>query len=278
MQGHHMQDNHGAHLYPAIADALDCYFSLRKTTTTIEQAVEQTAKRLKPAVSTAQFLQGICKQNLKTKLNAFNNKKNIKTVSPFKHVNIVNKVISNNDSKKIGSDLPHTIDYGVFPCSFGNCFIAKKSTAIVKLTFFDRPHQLESAINELQHDWPHSTVKHNAQAVSDDYQLIFNHTGKPNPNATKPSINLLLKGTDFQIKVWQALLCLAQGGLYSYQHIATLSQHPTATRAAGSAIGKNPIAYLIPCHRIIRSTGEINQYRWGIARKAALLGKESLNR
>ncbi|OZI05165.1 cysteine methyltransferase [Siphonobacter sp. BAB-5385] len=90
-----------------------------------------------------------------------------------------------------------------------------------------------------------------------------------------PQLKLHLKGTDFQLKVWQALLQIPPGRLSTYAGISQAIEQPSACRAVGTAIGQNPIAYLIPCHRVIRSTGLIGDYHWGASRKAALIGWES---
>src|SRR6185437_1351105 len=88
-------------------------------------------------------------------------------------------------------------------------------------------------------------------------------------------IKLHLKGTAFQLKVWEALLKIPAGKLSTYASIANTIKHPKAARAVGSAVGDNPIAYLIPCHRVIRSTGIIGDYHWGSTRKTAIIGWES---
>ena len=93
-----------------------------------------------------------------------------------------------------------------------------------------------------------------------------------------PEIKLHLKGTDFQLKVWQALLRIPPGGLVTYGDIAADMGRPTACRAVGTAVGDNPVAYLIPCHRVIRATGEWGPYRWGETRKTALIGWEAARR
>lgn len=88
-------------------------------------------------------------------------------------------------------------------------------------------------------------------------------------------IKLHLKGTDFQLKVWNALLRIPQGGLTTYGDIATEINNPKACRAVGTAIGENPVAFLIPCHRVIRSSGELGNYHWGEIRKTAIIGWEA---
>jgi AraC family transcriptional regulator, regulatory protein of adaptative response / methylated-DNA-[protein]-cysteine methyltransferase len=85
----------------------------------------------------------------------------------------------------------------------------------------------------------------------------------------------LVKGTNFQIQVWRALLKIPFGDLITYQNLATTLGCPTAARAVGNAIGGNPIGYLIPCHRVIRASGELGGYRWGSERKLSILGWEA---
>jgi AraC family transcriptional regulator of adaptative response/methylated-DNA-[protein]-cysteine methyltransferase len=92
---------------------------------------------------------------------------------------------------------------------------------------------------------------------------------------SKNRILLDIRGTEFQIKVWEALLKIPSGNIVSYQNIAAMVGKPRASRAVGSAIGKNLIAYMIPCHRVIRETGVIGEYRWGSARKSSIIGWES---
>jgi AraC family transcriptional regulator of adaptative response/methylated-DNA-[protein]-cysteine methyltransferase len=89
------------------------------------------------------------------------------------------------------------------------------------------------------------------------------------------SIKLHLKGTSFQLKVWEALLKIPMGGLNTYATVAKTVELPTASRAVGSAIGANPVAFLIPCHRVIKSTGEFGQYHWGSNLKSAIIGWEA---
>lgn len=88
-------------------------------------------------------------------------------------------------------------------------------------------------------------------------------------------VKLHLKGTPFQLKVWEALLRIPMGGLTDYGSLAQSIQAPNASRAVGSAVGSNPVAFLIPCHRVIRSTGDFGQYHWGAVRKTAMIGWEA---
>jgi len=100
---------------------------------------------------------------------------------------------------------------------------------------------------------------------------IFQTDGKKD---SRP-FNLLVKGTNFQTKVWQALLNIPQGYVASYQDIADYIGHPKAYRAVANVVAVNPVAYLIPCHRVITKSGKIHKYRWGSARKKALVGWEA---
>lgn len=91
------------------------------------------------------------------------------------------------------------------------------------------------------------------------------------------TISLWVKGTNFQINVWRALLMIPKGELKSYKEVAQQIDNPKATRAVGTAIGVNPVAFLIPCHRVIRQSGELGGYRWGLTRKQAMLVREATN-
>ena len=93
---------------------------------------------------------------------------------------------------------------------------------------------------------------------------------------TLPPLALHIKGTNFQLKVWEALLQIPDGGVTTYGEIAGSLHLPGASRAVGSAVGSNPVSWLIPCHRVIRSTGELGGYAWGIERKKVMLMKEQM--
>lgn len=116
-----------------------------------------------------------------------------------------------------------------------------------------------------------SSLVEDAQATAPVLDQIFPGVGLVEP---KP-IALLLKGTNFQLKVWQALLHVPPGGVTTYEGVATQIHQPTAARAVGLAVGSNAIAYLIPCHRVIRKTGLVKEYRWGATRKKAILAWEA---
>lgn len=171
-----------------------------------------------------------------------------------------------------GEDLE--ILYGVHHSPFGYCFIAQTQRGVCKLSFFDQADD-GHALAELQQEWPNASIHSNREATHTTFIRLFpcEVSEAPLAVATTP-LKILLKGSPFQLQVWEALLTVPPGTMRSYQHIADTMGKPSAVRAVASAIARNPLAYLIPCHRVIRSTGALNNYRWGDTRKAAMLGLE----
>lgn len=161
------------------------------------------------------------------------------------------------------------ITFGIHNCVFGYCFIANTHRGICKLSFSSRKQDIDNALSELHSEWGAANIRADAQTTAALMSKIFNRD-KSHPE----SLRILLKGSPFQIKVWEALLKIPEGYVCSYQTIAAAIGNPSATRSVASAIGKNSIGYLIPCHRVIRSTGVLSNYRWGSERKAAMIGWE----
>ena len=160
-----------------------------------------------------------------------------------------------------------TIRYSFANTPFGAILVASTAKGICYLGFADdRSHTL----SELRQLFPNARY----QQQTDDRQrsalsVFTNDWSQPS------RIKLHLRGTDFQIKVWEALLKTPQGKLTSYGNIAGQINQPRASRAVGSAVGSNPVAFLIPCHRVIQSSGAFGQYHWGRVRKTAIIGWES---
>jgi len=171
------------------------------------------------------------------------------------------------DYKKKGRDL--VIEYGTCDSPFGECLIALTSRGICGLSFTG-PAGLLKNLAELKKRWPASIFKKNKNRAKEMGRLMFGRR-----KLKKARLHLLLRGTPFQLKVWEALLRIPEKALVSYGDLARVVGHPRASRAVGSAVGQNPIGYLIPCHRVIRETGVLGEYRWGSARKKAILGRES---
>ncbi|AOP35724.1 cysteine methyltransferase [Leptospira tipperaryensis] len=160
-----------------------------------------------------------------------------------------------------------TIRYSFQKGIFGEYLVASTEKGICNLFFYDIPK--EEILSELREQWDQANLIQKVDENQERVVRFFDNTLN-----TKDKIKLHLKGTDFQIKVWEALLKIPEGNLSSYSKIATSIDQENASRAVGSAIGKNPIGYLIPCHRVIKSTGGIGEYRWGSERKMAMIGWE----
>jgi AraC family transcriptional regulator of adaptative response/methylated-DNA-[protein]-cysteine methyltransferase len=160
------------------------------------------------------------------------------------------------------------ISAGVADTPFGNCLLAETQRGICHLSFFDEA-QLDTAISELRAEWPAARLEWDETSARSLANRIFRDP--PKPAAWK----LHVRGTPFQLRVWRALLEIPSGSLASYGKIASMTGHPNASRATGTAVGRNTISYLIPCHRVIRETGICGNYRWGAIRKRAILAWES---
>ncbi|HIK39752.1 methylated-DNA--[protein]-cysteine S-methyltransferase [Thermoleptolyngbya sp. M55_K2018_002] len=162
------------------------------------------------------------------------------------------------------------IVYGVHPTRFGRALVAMTPRGLCNLLFLDGLDAAESAGEaELRRLWPNAALRHDPTATQTVGDRLLNPLDNPKP------ISLWVKGTNFQIQVWRSLLQLPPGSLATYRQIAQHLGHPTASRAVGNAIGSNPVALLIPCHRVIRESGELGGYRWGLSRKSALLSWEA---
>jgi AraC family transcriptional regulator of adaptative response/methylated-DNA-[protein]-cysteine methyltransferase len=145
--------------------------------------------------------------------------------------------------------------------------IAWTERGILAMSFHDLDHpELKDG---LQRSWPKATLQRDEHGADDLISRIFRH------RANSESFHLLLRGSNYQIKVWEALLNIGTSQLVSYATLAKLAGSPKAHRAAGTALTENRIAYLIPCHRVIRSNGESGIYHWGNTRKLALLAWEA---
>jgi AraC family transcriptional regulator, regulatory protein of adaptative response / methylated-DNA-[protein]-cysteine methyltransferase len=174
------------------------------------------------------------------------------------------------DFKKQGAGLQ--ISYGFCDTPFGECLLAITQRGICYLGFVDSGGRSE-AFQQLFDTWPGSKFIENPTIVCPIIDGIF----RIDPQKSSQPFHIQLKGTNFQINVWKALLSIPKGCVVSYQDIASYIGHPKAFRAVANAIAINPIAYLIPCHRVISKSGKIHQYRWGSSRKKALIGWEAAN-
>ena len=158
------------------------------------------------------------------------------------------------------------IRYGIHPTPFGKCLIATTERGICHLGFVDGSEG--RAIDNLVEHWKNASMSEDYASTAPLVNRIFLEGESALP------LRLHLRGTNFQIKVWEALLSIPPGALTTYEQIAAQIGSPRAMRAVGSAVGDNPIAYLIPCHRVIRKSGEFGNYLYGSARKKAILARE----
>lgn len=159
-----------------------------------------------------------------------------------------------------------TIAYGFGPTPFGRVIAGMTARGLCHLQFVDDD---AAGLAMLRGEWPLATLRHNDEALAEIIENLF-----PDGNRTRRP-HLLLRGTNFQIKVWEALMTIPPGEAVTYSTLSAIAGHPRAQRAVGSALARNRIAILIPCHRVIRENGEIGQYRWGSERKSALIAFES---
>ncbi|UCH85523.1 MAG: methylated-DNA--[protein]-cysteine S-methyltransferase [Candidatus Latescibacterota bacterium] len=162
-----------------------------------------------------------------------------------------------------------TIRYGRHKSPFGTCLLAVTRRGICGLSFHDDA-SCADGLEYLQHHWPKSKILRDQATTKSVFEQVFKDPGDPK----RHRLTLHVKGTNFQIKVWEALLRVAPGQLCAYGDIARYIGRPNAVRAVGSAVGSNPVAWLIPCHRVITSMGTFGNYRWGPARKKAIIGWE----
>ena len=159
------------------------------------------------------------------------------------------------------------INYSYAQTPFGNVLLASTSKGICHISFADDENL---AFEALKKSFPNAHYHHILDLNQQNALLIFTHDWQK-----LHQIKLHLKGTDFQLKVWESLLKIPMGKLATYGNIAAQIQKPAAFRAVGTAIGDNPVAFLIPCHRVIQSTGAFGQYHWGSNRKTAIIGWEA---
>ena len=163
-----------------------------------------------------------------------------------------------------------TIGYGFHPSLFGECLLAATERGICGLGFVGDGGRA-AALDDFKQRWPAATFQEDEARTRPYVARIFNR----NQQEGAAPLKLLLIGTRFQIKVWEALLRIPPGSLVCYEDLARRVGKPSASRAVGSAVAQNPISFLIPCHRAIRKMGITGNYHWGAARKKAILAWEA---
>ncbi len=157
------------------------------------------------------------------------------------------------------------LHYGSFASPFGPCTMVCTDRGLCTLSFF--PEQ--EVVANLRAEWPEARFERDASRLVPYFQAVFG------TSQGLRELRLCPEGSPFRLKIWEALLRVPQGRLVSYSQLAELAGRPSAIRAVASAVAQNPLAVLIPCHRVIRNLGQIGNYRWGVPRKLALIGWEA---
>jgi AraC family transcriptional regulator of adaptative response/methylated-DNA-[protein]-cysteine methyltransferase len=178
---------------------------------------------------------------------------------------ITTEAVTPGQYKSRGAGL--TIHYGLYPSPFGKCLIGVTDRGICHLGFV-RTREGE-AVDELFSNWSRAAITEDDGAGAGLVESIFSLDRQP-----RVPLHILVRGTNFQIKVWEALLRIPPGNVVTYGELAMAAGSPRAIRAVGHAVARNPVPVLIPCHRVIRKLGVFGEYRYGPARKQALLGWE----
>ena len=178
------------------------------------------------------------------------------------------EAVTPGEFKQKGAGL--TIHYGFHASPFGECLVATTDRGICALSFC-APGEQRHAVATLRKNWPGAKLVEKKSVTQPLVEQIFTPFVRQNDQ----KLGLLLAGTNFQIKVWEALLKIPSGFVLAYDDVAGVIGKPRAARAVGNAIAQNPIGYLIPCHRVIRKAGVIGDYRWGQTRKRAMLAWEA---
>ncbi len=178
------------------------------------------------------------------------------------------EAVTPGEYKSKGAGL--TIKYGFHPSPFGECLLATTERGICGF-FFVKSRDRKDPLTELRYFWKQAEIVEDPRASRELIDRIFN----PSFTDTGPPLHLILNGTNFQIKVWEALIKIPFGAVVSYEDVAIQVGIPGAIRAVGSAVGKNPISFIIPCHRVIRKTADFGNYGGGKVRKKAILGWEA---
>lgn len=228
-------------------------------------------------ISPKRFMQFLTKENAKELLARSENlldvthQVGLSSLGRLHDLFVNTEAVTPGEFKSRGAGL--TIRYGLHFTPFGKCLIASTERGICHLSFIQASEG--SAIDNLVADWKQAKMIEDSKSTAPLIARIFS-TPKTDSvfNQTDQRLSLHLRGTNFQIKVWEALLKIPTGAVTTYEQIAAQIENPNAVRAVGTAVGHNPIAILVPCHRVIRKSGEFGNYRYGSARKMAVLARE----
>jgi AraC family transcriptional regulator of adaptative response/methylated-DNA-[protein]-cysteine methyltransferase len=180
---------------------------------------------------------------------------------------VTHEAMSPGEWKAGGEGL--TVTYGFHPCPFGMALVMMTPRGLAGLALADAGEE-RAALDDMRKRWPKARYVEDYAATASTARRIFDKTlWKP-----EQPLRVVLIGTDFEIRVWEKLLTIPMGHLTTYSNLAAKVGSPKAARAVGAAVGKNPISFVVPCHRAVGKSGDITGYHWGLTRKRAMLGWE----
>jgi len=181
---------------------------------------------------------------------------------------VTHEAMSPGEWKVGGSGL--TLTYGFHPSPFGTALVMTTPRGLAGLALADAGRE-RGALADMRSRWPNARYVEDATATAPTAQRIFN----PALWKQEQPLRVVLIGTDFEVRVWEKLLTIPMGRLTTYSDLAASAGAPKAARAVGAAVGKNPICFVVPCHRVVGKSGDITGYHWGVTRKRAMLGWEA---
>lgn len=163
-----------------------------------------------------------------------------------------------------------TMRYGFHPSLFGNALVMATDRGLAGLAFAD-PGEEQASLADMQRRWPRATYVEDPAGTAPIARRIFDSSlWRPDQ-----PLRIVMIGTDFEVRVWETLLSIPMGRASTYSDIARKLGKPNASRAVGAAVGKNPMSFVVPCHRVLGKSGDITGYHWGLTRKRAMLGWEA---
>jgi AraC family transcriptional regulator of adaptative response/methylated-DNA-[protein]-cysteine methyltransferase len=181
---------------------------------------------------------------------------------------VTHEAMSPGEWKSGGEGL--TVRFGFHPSPFGSALVMATERGLAGLAFAD-PGEEPAALADMKARWPRAAYVEDSARTAAVAKRIFD------PSQWQPSqpLRVVLIGTDWEVRVWEALMQIPMGRLVTYSDIAGKVRSPAAARAVGAAVGKNPVSFVVPCHRVVGKSGELTGYHWGITRKRAMLGWEA---
>ncbi len=181
---------------------------------------------------------------------------------------VTHEAMSPGEWKTGGEGL--TIRFGFHPSPFGSALVMATERGLAGLAFAD-PGEERAALTDMKGRWPRAAYVEDSARTAAIARRIFD----PAQWSAQQPLRVVLIGTDWEVRVWEALLQIPMGRLATYSGIAGKLAAPKAARAVGAAVGKNPVSFVVPCHRVVGKAGDLTGYHWGITRKRAMLGWEA---